>query len=171
MHAQSVHHLCTTVVSQSLVCSYQLIIRDAFRLPVIVYYVMQLLQFHLLLCVSMPNRWLKSNGDFWKNRKSTYGGHADQLCTLSTMQVKETLPVYPLVVVSTQRRNAHWLENFLSDHRSDKKNIPMLRIVDTQPHLLHLNAHSSVSILFCVLHAHTYKIKIVGASAFHQLWV
>ena len=75
MHAQSVHHLCTTVVSQSLVCSYQLIIRDAFRLPVIVYYVMQLLQFHLLLCVSMSNRWLMVISG--EKKESTYGGHAD----------------------------------------------------------------------------------------------
>ena len=67
-------------------------------MPVIVYYVMQLLQFHLLLllCVSMPNQWLKTNGDFWKNKSlpmkvmlisCVHYPHTDVL------QVKETLPV------------------------------------------------------------------------------
>ena len=97
MHAQAVHHLYTTLVSQSLVCSYQLIIRDAFRLPVIVYYIMQLLQFHLLLCVSMPNRWLKTNGDFWKTKRlpmEVMPIRREHCPRTDVLQVKETLPVY-----------------------------------------------------------------------------
>ena len=71
------------------------------------------------------------------------------------LQVKETLPVYipSSWCLPSEGMPTGW-RLFLVTIDQIKT---ISRIVDTQPHLLYLNAHSSVSILFSILHAHTYK--------------